>query len=493
MPGMAERYDAIVVGAGIGGATCGALLARRGLRVLVLDKNSRPGGKAMTVSKNGFRYELWPIVGGPSLGSQFSRVLSELDMEQEVEILAPSDKSMLLYRRPDGQWARSVGSARPEDASRAATALPELLGLDPAGFAEAARAMLELVAMPPHEVDTLDDLSFAEVLARYRLPRSVISYWGMWVNIVFVVPLDLVAASEAVRTLQDFTRGGAGRYHAGGFGRLAEAFCQAVERFGGRVLLRTRAERIAVEDGAVRGVETERGRFEAPIVISNAGIQPTVLRLVGAEHFDRGYVSRVRELVPSWAIIGLRYFLDRPFFEHGMYIAFSDESYLDAARLAEIKAGKLPDEPLVFSVVPSVYDASLAPPGKQCALVGTICTPDPDFAHGEALLERLDATVRRVWPGIEGCIASVDRYLGAQVSSLTRDRAVPAQGGECIGLGQIVGQCGRHKPDPRTPVRGLYLVGCDAGGYGCGTHQAADSGVRVADLVTRQHMARTAL
>lgn len=487
---MAERYDAIVVGAGVGGATCGALLARRGMRVLVLDKNSLPGGKAMTVSKRGFRYELWPIVGGPTIGSQFSRVLDELGMAGEVEILAPKDKGVLLYRRADGSWARSVGSARPEDVDP--LALPALLGLSEADAAEAMRVMMELLALAPDEIDALDDVSFAALLGRYHLPQSVISYWGMWINIVFVVPLDLVAASEAVRTLQDFVRGGAGRYHAGGYGRMAEVFCEAVERFGGRVLLRTRVERIVVADGAVTGVVTDRGTFEAPIVVSNAGIQPTVLRLAGAEHFDRGYVARVRGLVPSSAIIGLRYFLDRPFFEHGMYIAFSDASYLDAARLAEIAAGTFPDDVLVFTVVPSVYDPSLAPAGRQCALVGTLCTPDPDFAHGAALLDRLDATVRRLWPGIAGCIESVDRYLSADVSSLTRDRAVPGQGGECVGLGQIVGQCGRHKPDARTPVRGLYLVGCDAGGYGCGTHQGADSGVRVADLLTREHGTRAA-
>lgn len=488
---MAERYDVIVIGAGIGGATCAALLARRGVRVLLLDKNSVPGGKAMTLSKRGFRYEMWPIVGGPSLGSQFSRALDELGLSQEVELLTPKEKSVLLYRRANGDWARSVGSARPEDVDP--MALPRLLALGEGDFAEAARVMADLVAMPSHEIDALDDVSFLDFLQRYRLPQSVISYWGMWVNIVFVVPLDLVAASEAIRTLQDFVRGGAGRYHAGGYGRMAEVFCQAVERFGGRVLLRARAERIEVRGGAVTGVATDQGTFEAPLVVSNAGIQPTVLRLVGEEHFDRGYVSRVRGLVPSWAIIGLRYFLDRPFFEHGMYIAFSDENYLHAARLAEIKAGRFPDDPLVFNVVPAVYDPSLAPEGKQCALVGTICTPDPDFAHGEALLDHLDRAVRRLWPGIDGCIERVDRYLGADVSSLTRDSAVAGQGGECIGLAQIVGQCGRHKPDARTPVRGLYLVGCDAGGYGCGTHQAADSGVRVADLVTREYGARAAI
>ena len=47
----------------------------------------------------------------------------------------------------------------------------------------------------------------------------------------------------------------------------------------------------------------------------------------------------------------------------------------------------------------------------------------------------------------------------------------------------MVGQVGRSKPDARTPLPGLYLVGCDAGGRGSGTHQAVDSGFNVAAMV----------
>jgi hypothetical protein len=45
-----------------------------------------------------------------------------------------------------------------------------------------------------------------------------------------------------------------------------------------------------------------------------------------------------------------------------------------------------------------------------------------------------------------------------------------------------VGQCGRHKPSARMPVRGLYCVGFSTG-HGLGTHGAADSAVRVAGMV----------
>jgi len=66
---------------------------------------------------------------------------------------------------------------------------------------------------------------------------------------------------------------------------------------------------------------------------------------------------------------------------------------------------------------------------------------------------------------------------------MTRDSVLPGQGGECVGLGQIVGQCGRKKPDPTAPIRGLFYAGADAGGAGMGTHQAACSGIEVARRV----------
>jgi phytoene dehydrogenase-like protein len=482
---VSEKHDVIVIGAGIGGATCAALLARRGLRALLVDRNAVPGGKAMTVGGEGFRYELWPIAGGPSLNSQFARVLGELDMEGEVELLTPSRIIALMYRNNEGKLASYVGSAVPE-AEGPGGAL-QLLGLRAEDLPEVLRFFGEVSQISPRELDELDDVTFAEFLSRYRLPQPLVSYLGMQANIIFVVPIDLLAASEMIRVMQDFGQGGAGRYHSGGFGSVAEVFCRGVERYGGRVLLDTRVERICVEEGRVTGVETNRGRFEAPIVVSNAGIQPTVLRLVGAEHFDRSYVSHVRGLVPSWAIMGIRYFLKRPYFEQGMYLFFSDDNYMDSDRFARMKSGWLPDELAVFNVVPSVYDASLAPHDKQCALIGTFCSPDPELHNAEALWNRLEETVAGIWPGLEDCVESKVRYGTRQVSGLTRDAVVPGQGGECIGLAQIAGQCGRHKPSARAPLQGLFYVGCDAGGYGCGTHQAADSGVNVADLVVRRH------
>ena len=240
---MGDGFDAIVVGAGFGGATCAALLAKRGLRTLLVDKNAVPGGKAMTVGERGFRYDLWPIVGGPSLNSRFAEVLDELEMADQVEILTPERSNVLMYRGASGEYASFVGSASPNPDG--AVGALQLLGVSGEDLPEVMRCFGDIGQATPEQLRELDDVTMSEFLSRYRLPQSVVSYLGMQSNIIFVVPIDLLAASEMIRTIQDFGAGGAGRYHRGGFGRMAEVFCQAVERYGGRVVLGSRVERIA--------------------------------------------------------------------------------------------------------------------------------------------------------------------------------------------------------------------------------------------------------
>jgi prolycopene isomerase len=418
------------------------------------------------------------------VGSRFEELLRELDATDELELLTPDGVMEFVYR--DGaERRRMVGSANPTGGDP--MAMIEMLGLDDAALPELLRMMGDLHGMDEQACAALEGASFSDWLDGYDLPQSVRTWFGIQANIVFVVPIDELDAREALRTFQDFGRGGAGRYHAGGYGRVAEICCERVERHGGRVLFGAAVERILVEDGRVSGIELAGGtRHRAPVVISNAGIQPTVLRLVGASRFSADYVDHVRGLQPSKGIVGFRYVMSRPFFERGAYFAFDDESYLTSARFAALSDGWLPEELAVFAVVPSAYDPALAPDGRQMVLVGTFSDADPDLAYLEPLLERLEESMERIWPGFHDAVESRLAYGTSQVSKASRDAVVPGQGGECVGLGQIVGQCGAGKPSPRAPIPGLFYVGCDAGGYGCGTHQAVDSALNVAELVAAE-------
>jgi oxygen-dependent protoporphyrinogen oxidase len=57
---MNELFDSIVLGGGISGLTVGFLLQRKGFKVLLAERASRPGGCISTLKKNGFLFELGP-------------------------------------------------------------------------------------------------------------------------------------------------------------------------------------------------------------------------------------------------------------------------------------------------------------------------------------------------------------------------------------------------------------------------------------------------
>ena len=57
---------------------------------------------------------------------------------------------------------------------------------------------------------------------------------------------------------------------------------------------------------------------------------------------------------------------------------------------------------------------------------------------------------------------------------------LPGQGGECVGLAQMVGRCGKLKPSVDAPIRGLYDAGADDAAAGMGTLPGAQSGTEVA-------------
>jgi prolycopene isomerase len=341
-------------------------------------------------------------------------------------------------------------------------------------------------------VDELDDVTMHDFLSRHEVPYRLYSYLAFHANASLAEPIDLVSASEQVKIMQQIALKGGGGNYKGGFGRLADVIVREFEALGGEALMRARVERIMVEDGKVAGVKTKDAEFRAPVVVSSAGLQPTVLKLVGAERFDASYVEYVKGLVPGWGFTGVRYFLNKEVLSMPMYVAYSDDSWWNLERFREAQEGKVPDEVILFMTVPSNYDPAMAPPGKQCIVAGTICSPDPEAKEIATLWDKMDEMMAALYPEAWAAVESKDRAGPAQRSSSTRDSVLPGQGGECVGLGQIVGQCGKHKPSPVAPIPGLFYVGADAGSTGMGTHQAADSGIKVAEMVLQRHRERRA-
>ena len=97
-----NTHDVIVIGAGFGGAACAALLAQRGFRVLLTEKNNVSGGKAMTLHKNGFTYQAWPVMGAPVVDNWCQKLVDTLGVQDRVTLV--ESRSGRYYRTPQGEY-----------------------------------------------------------------------------------------------------------------------------------------------------------------------------------------------------------------------------------------------------------------------------------------------------------------------------------------------------------------------------------------------------
>lgn len=86
----------VVIGAGIGGLTAAALLAHRGDRVMVLDGAFVPGGCASTFGRKGFTFDVGATqVAGLEVGGIHHRIFSELEIE--IPLATPCDPACAVY------------------------------------------------------------------------------------------------------------------------------------------------------------------------------------------------------------------------------------------------------------------------------------------------------------------------------------------------------------------------------------------------------------
>jgi phytoene dehydrogenase-like protein len=482
------KYDVIVVGAGPGGLSCTALLCKWGLKTLLVDKNTIPGGKAITVESNGFQYDLEPKLQVPMTGSAFPQLYTELGIEDQLGAILCERVSMSYRHKSADKYNTVVVPQTGQDP----TPLFNLWGLDEKEQEEAIPTLAELAFLTPEQLDAMDDITFDEWLSQRKVPWGMYSFFCMHANGSLAEPIDLVAASEQGAIMQHIATAGGGGYYKGGFGRMLGVIADYIKANGGELKMGTRVGKINITNGRICGIATDKGDFNAPIVVSDVGIQSTVLKLVGEKEFDSSYVNYIRDLVPGWAFTAVRYFLNRKVVQEQMAMIYADETWLNMERFLKIKAGHVPDEVLAFFTVPSNYDPSMAPAGKQCIIAGTICSPDPKAPEIKMQNDKLDQTLDIIFPGFMDACYERQATGPAEVSAATRDSVVPGQGGEAVGLAQIVGQCGKHKPSQKTPVAGLFIVGADAGGRGMGTHQSGESGMKGARLVHRYHTMRQA-
>ena len=476
-------FDVIVIGAGPGGTTVASLLANDGKKVLLVDKNNVPGGRMETFKKNGFKYELFPINCVPTRNSLFEELALRLKKQDRVKPIYGDEfpkTSMISYEDEKGR-------VRTWDFTKPPSKLMETFGVKWWNFGALKKIGVffkTLETMPLNEIESLHDISALDYVRRFGLPEGIATYiLAAFAEGSFETTADKVAAAEMVRQFQTASKGGGGRYYECGIGGFFEIMAEAVEENSGKLLMKTRVEKINIENGAVTGITTADGtRYNSSLVISSAGIRQTAIKLVGGEFFDPPYIERLKKLENTLACVGYRYFTNAPVIDYIMKVYFPHgciESYQEFEKMA--KGQKKPESNYIYIGTTSHYKG-MAPDAKQCVYAVMSCAPDPKL-DPRPYLAYIEQRVKKIEPRLYEHIERAEIMSPASVLDIGNDSILSGQGGEAYGIALTVGQSGKSRPKAKSPIPGLYYVGNDVEGIGLGTHLAVDSGFRVYQML----------
>jgi phytoene dehydrogenase-like protein len=450
-------YDAIVIGAGVGGLVCANLLVRTGLKVLLVEQHSMVGGYCSTFRRKGYTFDaathFYPLLGNPSTIT--GSLLSELGITTQWVKMDPVD----CFHFPDGTMF-SVPADFTKYLDKLKQEFPfEARNID--DFFELVRKTYFIGLLryfrntPTSRIVPYQHLTIRDALDMHfhdpklkLLLTGDIGHWGS-------PPSRTSFVFDSMLRLSYFL----GNYYPrGGSQVFVDELAQRFEENGGHILMNSMVQRILAHNHAVRGVELQTGSIRNKItrqiftgvVVSNADLLQTLERMIGPELLEPDYLARIKQLRSTLPCFLLHIGLKGISIERLRKIEGYHWSSWDAEKVATT----------VFKVfLPTSFDPSLAPPGGQIIIVQKVTSVDFDKiedwpAHKAAIENWILQGLERCLPGISN---NIDIKLSA--SAQTSHRYTLNHHGAMLGWEMAPDQLGEHRPAIQGPLRDLYFVG----------------------------------
>jgi len=484
---MAERYDAIVIGAGLGGLSAATILARNGLNVLLLERHNVPGGYATSFVRGRYEFEIalheLSGIGPPERRGSLYRYLDYLGVADKVEFLHMPNlyRALFLDRQDPGRpelditlpagrdaFENKLCQTFPHEARGIRRFLRRVFDLR-SDFVKIARQRgaghpLTMFWRLPHFSRYLPT-TWGHVLNRDvhdPRARAVLSqYWGYFGMAPSQVSFLYFAMGLAAYIKQGpaFPRG---RSQA-----LSNAFLASFEELGGKARMNCGVQKITTSSAGdrVTGVITEGGEeIMADWIISNADPITTCRDMIGRDKVPSSFFRELQSSEVAPSTINVYLGVARPpeelrLTEHEIFIN-QDDDFDRHYEVMRTISTELP--PAIVLTCYNIVYPDISPPGTSIVVLTALNYGEPWY---EVLPAEYVETKNRVGDAMirlaERAIPGLREYAEVvEVSTpLTNMRYAGTMGGSIYGFNQpprdnIVWRMGH-----RGPLDRLYFVG----------------------------------
>jgi phytoene dehydrogenase-like protein len=360
------KYDVIVIGAGLGGLTAAAKLAKEGRKVLVIEQHDRPGGYATTFKRGDFTLEVGlHEMDGPAPGDMKTKIFKDLGVTGNVPFVSVPD----FYRFLNDRHEVTI----PHDPEKATKILSRLFPGDARGI----NAYFDQILKPSTELfkpgvkDSSIGAFLDSIIQEEDLKLILLGNLGYFHDDPYTLSLAYYSISQG-----SYYRNGAS-FIKGGSQQLSDYLAGYIREHGGEVKLNHLVTGIITDDNQVKGVSLQqKNKRGAELLTTHAGMviaNNAMLRVADMlpDSIRDPFRNELTCQRPGASLLTVYYGFKRSLKDLG-YACYSTVFFHDSVRSQKDILFNNSDDYQKRSFIFTDYsqlDSGLAPEGKSVAAV----------------------------------------------------------------------------------------------------------------------------